>query len=319
MNPKTHRVILLVLLFSGSMFESLSACPVCMPLPRKTVADKLIESQDVVFVRENPTRPFTCKVLQTLKGNPGTGSIDYFVDSATRRTLRINSKQVMVLYRPKSEEDWASLGIADEETQQVYQRIIVFAPEWNDKQGQEKRLEYFLSLFGHENRTLFELAYLELGRAPYSKVKRYARRVHREKLDLILTQRRYYEWRPLAILMLAQQTQNRDQELIRKSYQACSRFNQTTNLSAWTTAFLEIDRENALRLIEMDYLLNKKRSSIEIQAVLKALKMHEHSGNSEWRNSISDSIQKTIQTHPGIVQGRKEQIADHQRYRASSK
>ena len=78
------------------------------------------------------------------------------------------------------------------------------ARDWSGPNGSGKRCESFLTLVGHENCVLFELAYLELARAPYRKIERVGRNLSNQDLPSILQRREYIEWRPLAILMLSQ-------------------------------------------------------------------------------------------------------------------
>jgi hypothetical protein len=110
----------------------------------------------------------------------------------------------VVLVRDSGDQSWRTVGIADGIYQQVVRRILTVAQDWSGPAGAEKRCEFFLTLPGRDNRALFELAYLELGRAPYRMIKRAGRNVSKEDLLAILQRREYIEWRPLAILMLSQ-------------------------------------------------------------------------------------------------------------------
>ena len=72
---------------------------------------------------------------------------------------------VVVLTRDGEDSRWRNLGVADAAYVAVVRRLVAFAPQWRGPQGMQ-RVEFFLPLFGHENSTIHELAYLELARAP---------------------------------------------------------------------------------------------------------------------------------------------------------
>jgi len=278
-----------------------NACPVCLPFPQKTAADYLIEGEVVVFAREDPGKPFSYKAVKVLKGNSGAISTDLFLDSLTRRRLKANENQVAVLVRAGDNQPWRNLGIANEEYQHVVRRILIFAQEWNGKAGARKRCEFFLSLFGHKNRALSELAYLELGRAPYSTIKRVARFVADSDLPPLLERREYIEWRSLAILMLAQSADERDRKFVEDSFDSCRRFSLTTNLAAWATAFIELNEGGAIELIEEEYLCNPGRTEPEVHAVITALSVHGRDGHTHLRDRIVRSYGIAIRNQPAVA------------------
>ena len=233
------RSLLVVAIFSFfilhfSFLTSLrAACPLCFPIPVKTATDYLLESETVVFARENPDKPFSYKVTRVLKGQTESTVIDQFLNSSVRRTLNSDPQLVVVLVWNNKNDSWQSLGIADTTYQQVVERIVSLEREWKGKDGIQKRYQFFVNLFGHENRTVFELAYLELGRAPYSMIKQFSRVIPIDTVRPFLSQREYIEWRPLAILLLAQSDDERDRQLIEKSFRSCQKFGRSTNLAAW--------------------------------------------------------------------------------------
>ncbi len=290
--------VILGALFVVLLAARAQACPICVAMPTKTVADHLLESETVVLVRENVEKPFTYSVMKVLKGEPPTEPFGLFVDSATRRRLKLHPGEAVVLVRRDMGQDWQRLGIADEKYQIVVERILLFADRWTGKGDIQHRLEFFLSLFGHKNRLIFELAYLELGRAPYEKIKRMAEFVSREELRPLLQRREYIEWRSLAILLLAQKADPRDRKLIEETFQSCQEFGLTTNLAAWATAYIELNGEKAIEEIEATYLRDSERSAAEIRAVLTALSIHGRAGTRELRERIVKSYGIALQFHP---------------------
>ena len=297
--PSTRHLLLVACLVVASS-SGLDACSVCLPFPVKSAADYLIESEIVVFAREDPDNPFSYVMVEILKGSQGFTSIDHFVDSSTRRRLKANDKHVVVFVRPSADQPWRSLGIANAEYQQIVQRILVFSTEWNGKNGSLKRSEFFLPLFGHENRTISELAYLELGRAPYSVIKKFARVISHDDLRPVLARREYLEWRSLAILLLSQNADEQDREIIESSFHGCQTFSLTTNLAAWATAYIEINGLSAVEEIDATYLSVANRTDAEVRAIIAALSVHGQE-SSIVRDRIRLSYANALKMYPALT------------------
>jgi ABC-type nickel/cobalt efflux system permease component RcnA len=292
--------ILLALSLVGASTAAARACPICMPMPQKTAADVLIESRAVVFARENPDRPFSYLALEILKGDPAVATIDLFANSATRRLLSADPNKVAVLCRETDDGTWRSLGVADDEFQQLVRSILANARRWDGDAGAERRCEFFIPLFGHEDRRIFELAYLELGRAPYATIKRIARSASRERVVSVLERREYFEWRPLAILMLAQSEEPADRRHIGESFRSKERYGLTQNLAAWATAAIEVEGAETVDLIEQSYFVQPGRSREELLEILKALSLHGTEGRTELRDQIADSYATLLRTYPDM-------------------
>lgn len=279
--------------------EQVIACPICMPLPRETVADRLIAAQVVAFGREDPRQPFSFAAVKVLKGTLADTHVELFADSATRRQLASDERRRVVLV--KSEEGWRNLGVANEDYQQIIQRIVVFAPEWQGEKGPQQRLEYFLTLWNHEDRAVFELAYLELGKAPYTAIRKFGAGIPVEELQPMLTRRDYFEWRSLAILMLAQQTDEASRKLIAGTFENCARLSITAHLAAWATAYVEVHGIEGVDMIERAYLRNPQRAEEEIRSVLAALSLHGQLGDAGLQARIVASYSSVLEVHPRLA------------------
>lgn len=277
------------------------ACPVCFLLPSKTAADLLIEGEFVVLARENPQRPFSFSAIEILKGQVSNEEFGLFVDSGTRRRLKANPEYAVVLVRNKNDESWQSLGVADSQFQEVVKRILAFSEQWAGEGGSSVRYKFFMPLLENKNRTIFELAYLELGRAPYSTIKKMANYVSRDDLHRVLRRREYFEWRSLAILLLAQNPGEQDRKQIERSFGSCHKFSLTTNLAAWTTAYVELKGTNVLNEIEEIYFRDSSRSVAEIRAVILALSVHGLHGPTQFRDRIVESYGVALQNHPRVA------------------
>ena len=297
--PSTFSLITAVLIFALS--TRTFACPVCYLLPTKTTADILIESEFVVLARENPNQSFSYATVEELKGASFSNDFELFIDSTTRRILKSNPGFAVVLVRKSEWSPWQSLGVTDDKYQQIIKRILAFSRHWTGKNGLQQRYSFFLTLFGDDNRAIHELAYLELGRAPYRTIKRMAKQVSKDDLRMMLTRREYLQWRSLAILLLAQNANDQDRKLIEDSFQNCQQFSLDNNLAAWATAYVEIHGPPAVAEIEQSYLRESNRSESEIRAIVMALSVHGRNGHRHLRDQIVESYGIVLQSHPMLA------------------
>lgn len=291
--------VVLVLL---ALAQTAHACVVCIPYPTKTAADHLVAGSAVVLARENPAKPFSYLAVETLAGEVGDPAIDLFLDSATRRRLSMNPDRAVVLVRERSGSDWRNLGFADADYEALVRQILSQAPAWqNHDVAARERLAFFAPLLGHANRRIHELAYLEIARAPYGAIKDFSHAWSREAIRALLRNPLYLEWYPLAILMLARNGDADDRRYVRDAFMSAARVGIETNLSAWATAYVELDKEPAVAMIEALYFRNTKRSRDELTAVVTALSVHGSDGHTDLRDRIVQSYETLLDTHPRMA------------------
>ena len=295
-----RRAIVTIMAVAGltvASIEPLHACMICIPVPEKTVADYLIESDTVVLAREDQARPFFYEAVEVLKGADDGAPIDLFLDSTTRRRLATSPERTVVLARGDARSGWRSLGYADADYEEVVRHIIDHAPGWQTADHPD-RLEYFVGLLGHGNRTIADLAYLEVGRAPYSKIKALSDRVRPEQMRRFLTDIAYYDWRALAILMLAHTGNDQDRQHISRSFDIAEKHHIDSNLAAWATACIEIEGADAIDRIEDRYFREPDRTRAELTEITKALSVHGSDGRVELRDRIVDAYAVLLETPP---------------------
>jgi hypothetical protein len=280
--------------------EPLHACMICIPVPEKTVADYLIESDTAVLAREDQERPFFYETVEVLKGADDGAPIDLFLDSTTRSMLASAPGRAVVLVHGGAGREWRSLGYADADYEEVVRHIVDHAAGWQTADHPD-RLEYFAGLLGHGNRTIAELAYLEVGRAPYSKIKALSDRVRPEQIRRYLTDMAYYDWRPLAILMLADTGNDQDRQHISRSFDLAEAYQILGNLAAWATAYIEIEGADAIDRIEDKYFREPDRTKAELTEITKALSVHGSDGHVELRDRIVDAYAVLLENDPSMV------------------
>lgn len=322
--PRTKRVthyLIGVTLSFLSMFGGLAeACMVCIPFPQDTVADHLVSAKVVVLARENPKKPFSYIAVEVLKGDLDTPEIELFLDSTKRRLLALNPDRFVVLaledtalpqgsggwHLSPSDTDssrslWRSLGYASPRYEAVVREILAQAPRWRERAGGERRATYFMHYLADPEPAIRELAYLEVGRASYDTIRQADRFVSADQLSVFLAGPQYLEWRAPFILLLGVNAKPNEKDLIRGAMERRARFDLTLNLSAWATALIEIDGEEAIAWLEKAYLRDPTRDPDTVLEITNALSVHGYSQRSGLRKRIAESYEVLIKTHSSLA------------------
>ncbi|MEM9656893.1 MAG: hypothetical protein AAF961_00895, partial [Planctomycetota bacterium] len=164
--------------------------------------------------------------------------------------------------------------------------------------GARRRWQFFLPLFGRDDPKLQQLAYLELGRAPYDAIRKLGRLAPRNTYEPLLQDPKYLKWRSLAILLLAQSKDPVDQRRVRDAFTLATRLGMTTNLAAWTAALIELDGPAAVDSIEAAYCLNADPTSGEVAAMVEALSMHGGVAKGVLQDRIVASYRPLLKAYP---------------------
>lgn len=269
-------------------------------MPSTTDADRILSAEMVALARVDDADRFSYRPVEFLKGVDDGESVDLFVDSQSRRLLAANADHRAILVRDR-EQQWRSLGIGNPTYLQLVRRMVILAPHWQGTKGQHARQEFFRQLFGHPDRAIYDLAYLEFAKAPYAEILALGRLIPRDALTRILDDRMYYEWRPLAILMLSQNGTSQDHQYIMDSLDSASRFGISQNLSAIVAAAIELEGESVVELVESNYFSNPNRQREELVEVTRALTLHANEGRTELRDRIVAALQVLSDHHPKLA------------------
>lgn len=289
--------ILLPALWAGTV----AACQICIPLPERTLTDRLLASDAVVLAREDAARPFHYQPVATLFGEPGDAPIELFLHSQARRMLAADPERAMVLAHSPTDGSWTTVGFTTPELKRVVGEILARAGHWQPLEiDNRERLDWFAHLLGHPDKRLHELAYLEIGRAPYAEIRRLAPRIDSETLHQMLDDPRYLNWRSLAILMLGESGQEQDQARVRRTLADKARLGSGTNLAAWATALVAVDGIAGIEQLKSLYASTPGRSREELEAVLQALSAHANAG-SELRGPVADAYRLMLERYPAMA------------------
>lgn len=292
------RFILLPLLCA--LGSAANACQICLPLPTESLADRILASEHLVLAREHPERPYTLEAIRTLKGSPADASpIDLLLDSSTRRLLALDPDRSVLCGWSPEQREWQRLVLFEEPEASVVREIIVRTGAW--RKSPAERVRYFAGLLGHESTALSDLAHIEVSRAPYTQLLKFADRIPREELHARLGNLRRMEWHALYILFLAQSEDPRDHEFIRGELEDAARYGLSIQTAAWATALIEIDGMAGLQRVRKLYLEKPDRTRKEISAIHAALRVHGDEGKPELRDPIIALYGELLKTHPFIA------------------
>lgn len=300
--PTVRATLWLAALLTATVLgEAAQACQICIPKPTQTLADRLLSSDAVVLAREDPERPFHFATVEVLHGDPNQIPIDAFLNSQARRRLAMDPDAAMLIGRDGKTGKWQTLGIAGGEFEQVTRQVLSFSGDWQPGEtNNAARLREFAQWLGHEDQRLHELAYLEVGRAPYATIRSISADIPLEQVRGMLDDPQYLEWRSLAILLLGQSTIDADQARVQRTMLNKQRLSGTLNLDAWATAYVAITGREGVEQLSDWYLNDKRRSRGELKAILRALSVL-GAGDPDLREPITTAYRVLLAVHPRLA------------------
>ncbi len=274
------------------------ACVLCMPYPQVTNADHVIGSGTAVFARENPARPFSYAVKETFKGSYDGSAIPLFLDSMTARVLKLNPVLRIILVQNSPGGAWRALGMAGREYQSVMRQVA----QWDKvSKTPAERAMFFAHYLRHEDRRLAELAFLEVGRAPYATLRNLKTSVARDEIYRIVNDLFHVEWHGLYILMLGMSDRPDDIAFVREKLKTAAEYGLTINLAAYATALIEMSGADGVTQLTEEYFVEPGRSNAELIEIVKALSIQGTGGAVELRAAIVDAYGRLLAHHPELA------------------
>lgn len=315
------------------------ACIVCIPYPETTAVDNLVGSEVVVLARENPEKPFSYRAIEVLKGELENPDIDLFLDSLTRRRLMHDPDRAVVLTRtatasttaapglrsfaaPTQKNDqWKSLGFASERYEALVREIVDRAPSWKTANTADDRGAFFMPRLEDPEPRIRELAYLEVGQMPYARIKTSDGYVSSEGVRAFVFSQdpRYYEWKSLYVMLLGVNASAQEKTAIRANMTSLARFGISKNISAWATAFIEIDEAEAVDWLTAQYFRRKNRDVDELVEIVKAMSVHGGNGHVHLRDRYARSYSILLDTYPSMAGWIAKDLADWEDWRLAAR
>jgi hypothetical protein len=287
--------------------------------------DQLLSADVVVLARENPDKPFSYAIVEVLKGDLDEPDIDLFLDSTLRRRLHTNPERSVVLVRSVQARSaatarttvarpvfrnpgggevpgtWRSIGYASAEYEALVRDILAQADPWRNRTSLDARGRYFLPYLSGPERSIRDLAYLEVSQASYDVIREADRFVPAEQLYEFLSDPLYFQWHPLFILLMGIEASPEEEDSIRAAVTSRARLDSTVNFAAWAAALIEVDGIEAVAWLEQTYLGDASRSPESVMEVFKALSMHGGRERGVLHERIVRSYGLILQAHPALA------------------
>ena len=274
---------------------------ICVPYPQTTFADLLNASETIVFAREKIGKAYYFDAVDVLKGAIDGDDFKAYIYSTDRRKLSKNLKDLAVFAKKDSSEDWQYIAYADKEYQAFVRDIILQADNWQKFKGSSHRIDFFAQRLTSSHPRIQDQAYLEVGRAPYSSIKRIAGTVPRRQIREFLANLRLVEWHSLYILMLGQSRHPDDRVYIRNKLENYARFQFTNNLSAWVTAFIESQPDLGVEEIEKLYFSTGDRTEDELEEVIKGFSVLGSEGSIPFKPEIVARRHRIVNSYATLL------------------
>ena len=275
------------------------ACLVCITLPERTIADRVIEAATVVLARENPARPFTYVPVEQLRGAASPEPIPFLVDSTMRRRLAADPDAAVLFVRES--ESWVQLAFVDASVRGVLDQILEAAMVWDAEPDHGERFVFFAELHDHPNETIRLLALAEISRSPYAQIRRMTPRLERIEITRVLRNPTWVEWAPIHILFLGLSDDPTDHDFVRRMTRLAAERGIGGNLGAWATALVEIDGDPAIDWLETAHLADPKRGIEELRQVVTALAVLAEGGDPALGPRIAAAFRSLAQDRPDLA------------------
>jgi hypothetical protein len=259
-----------------------AACLVCIELPERTMADRLVEAEIVALAREDPARPFIYAPVALLRGGDPP-PIPFLVDSATRRRLAAAAEDA-VLMAHEPESGWVQLAYANKDVRQAADEILAAAPSW--ERDDAARFAYFAARHDHADPTIRQLALAEIAAAPYADIRTMQPRVTRAEIVRLLRDPGQLAWAPVHILFLGLSDDPADHALVRNAVEVAAKHGVRSHLAAWATAYAEIDGPPAVERLRALYFDDPPRDLAPLRAVVTAFSTLAEGGDPSLRPGI---------------------------------
>ena len=275
--------------------------PIVVPYPTRTIADRLLDANTIVLAKEDTEKPFTYEAHTAVKGSlTDAKEIKLFMNSVNRRLLNLFPERNCVLIRIDDGEKqvWETVGTPHPEIETLVYDILEDANSWN--KDPKTRLDFFADRIQHSNSTISELSYLEIGRAPYSEIRKLRGIIPSSEIHAFLRDVQFVEWHALHILLLGLSNDPYDHKVIKDGFYA-ARYGTDKRLAAWAAAYIEIKPEEALAAIEREYLYTSGWELNEMKAVVMAVSAHASEGHMQLRDRIVEGYRKVLKNYPELA------------------
>jgi len=256
--------------------------------------------QAVLAVPAAQARRF--RVVQVIKGErPADGMVeaDYPRNGPARSDATQAKARPLLIVRDDPLPSWVILGTIDPARADWLHALAAGKPtaamsaeDWCD------RVALVVQHLNDPDPLAAELAFSELGAAPYAALRTAKPLLDAAALRKCLADPALVARHPLCLLLLGISGNAHDAASLEEQLQLAVQAGNTTNLSSMLAADLELSGVARVGWIESAYLADPNRTSPEIKAALLALSVHGNAGGTIPRERVIQAYRVFMKTHP---------------------
>lgn len=298
------------------------AHPQYITLPVETVTDKLEASESVVLARPTSTTSLQFQSKIWLKGDRSVDAppIPHLIDSVTRRRFDRYPENAMVFaYRPDG-PGWDRIAYADAQVIETVQNILDELPNWAEGREDPDRFAFFAARHAHPNLTIRNLALVELAQARYSQIRNVNPQFSRSEILAVMRDPYKAPFVPLFTVMLGLVEDDEAATLVRNSVARAEQLDLNTDLTAWGTALIEIDKEEAVEKLGQIVLRmgQQSRTRKTAETAMTALALHGTEGHVMLRDRIAEILSEAAGIDAGFAASAVSTLVEWQDWRAAT-
>ncbi|TMV10018.1 hypothetical protein FGK63_02860 [Ruegeria sediminis] len=275
------------------------ACGFHNYVPQPTMVDRLIESEHVVLVRQDPANPFRYKVVEDLSGMDADADIPNLVDSITRRRLARSQDDVVLFAREGAYGPWLRVAYIDSAMQPVLRSVLDQLPEW--RLGEDAgRFRTFAELLNHPDPVVGKLALRELDRADYGFLVSHKLQVDTGRILSRIDDRAEMDLRAIRVLLLGIAGGDAARDYLIRGMHRSAQL-ESTLLGAFATAMIEMDGPESVRTIAETYLSGPAYSAATQEMIVEALALHSQYGDETMQSAVAEAMDHALQAAPHLA------------------
>ena len=293
----TRHLLAAVLLLQG---VSAWACPICLGWGKPSTAQRLVATPQAVLAL--PTADAgRFRVIEVIKGEqPAAGMVEGgYPRTGPPGDATVTDARLLLLVRDDPLPTWVILG-ATRAARADWLRALASGKRAADMSPEEWRARVALVVphLNDPEPLAVELAYAELGAAPYAALRTAKPLLDTAALRQCLVAPELAKHHPICWLLLGIAGNVQDAATLEERLQAAWQSGDTLNLSSMLAANLELSGAARVAWIESNYLADPKRSTPEIQAALLALSVHGNADGIIPRERVIQAYRVFMKAHP---------------------
>jgi hypothetical protein len=262
----TRWFVTILLLCAGPVA---TACPLCLGAFRSSVAQQLVEVQNVVLAQSSANgRDY--QILAVIKGErPADGVIP---TEAIQLDFVATPTETLLLVRDETWSSWIGVGAISVENRNWLREIAggkrPLAMDAGDWQG---RVALMLPYLEHREPLVAKIAYGELAAAPYATLLSVQPRLSAPAIRRWLADPALSARRPLYLLLLGIAGDTQDAAALEQQLATLWTAGDATNLGSMIAADLQLRGPSRMAWIDERYMGDRSRSTRELEGALLAL------------------------------------------------